>query len=175
MNRQQKEIVVDLFNKNFSASKGSFFVDYSGLTVAQMQQLRKQLHAKGGSLKVAKMRLVKRALENVSGFNNLASHCKNQLGVVFAEDAAQVSGVAKTLYDFSKQNEELGLIVGCMNARLLDKAAIIKIASLPSKEVLLAQLCGMLKAPMAGLVNGLNGMIVKLLFALKEIEKQKQS
>jgi len=175
MNRQQKEMVVELFNKNFSTSKGSFFVDYSGLTVAQMQQLRTQLREKGGSLKVAKMRLVKRSLGGVSGFDALVSHCKNQIGVVFAQDAAEVSGVAKTLYDFSKKNEKFGLVVGCMDARLLDKEAIVRIASLPSKEVLLAQVCGTLNAPISGLVYGLNGILVKFLVALKEIEKQKQA
>ena len=56
----------------------------------------------------------------------------------------------------------------------MDKTAITRIASLPSKEVLLAQLCGMLNAPLASFVYGLNSMIVKLLLALKEVEKQKQ-
>jgi large subunit ribosomal protein L10 len=74
MNRQQKELVVDLFNKDFSTSKGSFFVEYSGLTVAQMQRLRKQLREKGGSLKIAKMRLVKRALNGIAGSDELFSH-----------------------------------------------------------------------------------------------------
>ena len=175
MNRQEKESVVELFNKNFSISKGSFFVDYSGLTVAQMQHLRKQLREKGGVLKVAKMRLVKRALEGIASAGVLSSHCKSQLGVVFAQDASEISGVAKTLHDFSKTNEKLDLVVGCVDARLLDKASIIRIASLPSKEVLLAQLCGTLKAPIAGLVHGLNFMIVRFLVALKEIEKQKQA
>jgi len=175
MNRQQKELVVELFEKDFLANKGTFFVNYSGLTVGQMQQLRRQLREKGGALKIAKMRLVRRALAKVEGAEGLFSHCKNQVGVVFAYDSAEVSGVAKTLNDFSKKNESLGLVVGCVDAQLLDKTAIIRIASLPSKEVLLAQLCGTLNAPLTSLVFGLNSMIVKLLVALKEIEKQKQA
>jgi large subunit ribosomal protein L10 len=175
MNRQQKELVVELFQKDFLANKGTFFVNYSGLTVPQMQQLRRQLREKGGALKIAKMRLVKRALADVDGVDVLVSHCKNQLGVVFAYDAAEISGVAKTLSDFSKKNEALGLVAGCVDAQLLDKTAIVRIASLPSKEVLLAQLCGTLNAPLTSLVCGLNSMLVKLLVALKEIEKQKQA
>ena len=62
MNRQQKESVVELFHKDFLANKGTFFVDYTGLTVGQMQELRRQLRQKGGRLKLLKMRLVKRAL-----------------------------------------------------------------------------------------------------------------
>jgi large subunit ribosomal protein L10 len=175
MNRQQKEDVVGLFQKDFLANKGTFFVNYSGLTVGQMQQLRRQLREKGGALKIAKMRLVRRALANIEGVDGLLSHCKNQLGVVFAYDANEVSGVAKALSDFAKKNESLGLVIGCMDSQLLDKTAIVRIASLPSKEVLLAQLCGTLNAPLTSLVYGLNSMIVKLLLALKEIEKQKQA
>ncbi|HSC24940.1 MAG TPA: 50S ribosomal protein L10 [Candidatus Babeliales bacterium] len=175
MNRQQKELVVELFQKDFLTNKGTFFVNYSGLTVVQMQQLRRQLREKGGSLKIAKMRLIKRALASVDGVEGLLSHCKNQLGVVFAYDTSGVSGIAKTLNDFSKKNEALGLVVGCIDAQFLDKAAITRIASLPSKEVLLAQLCGTLNAPLISFVCGLNSMIVKLLVALKEIEKQKQA
>jgi len=87
MNRQQKESVVELFHKDFLANKGTFFVNFAGLSVVQMQQLRRQLREKGGALKIAKMRLVKRALADVEGSDGLLSHCKNQLGVVFAYDA----------------------------------------------------------------------------------------
>jgi large subunit ribosomal protein L10 len=175
MNRQQKEVVVELFEKNFLTNKGTFFVNYSGLTVAQMQQLRRQLREKGGALKIAKMRLVRRALASVEGAEGLFSHCKNQVGIVFAHDSSEVSGVAKALNDFAKKNESLGLVVGCVDAQILDKTAIVRIASLPSKEVLLAQLCGTLNAPLTSFVFGLNSMIAKLLIALKEIEKQKQA
>lgn len=174
MNRQQKESVIELFHKDFLANKGTFFVNYAGLNVGQMQQLRRQLREKGGALKIAKMRLVKRALADIDGAQGLLSHCKNQLGVVFAYDAAEVSDVAKMLNDFSKKNEAFDLIVGCVDARLLDKMAISRFASLPSKEVLLAQLCGTLNAPLASFVYGLNSVLVKLLVALKEVEKQKQ-
>src|SRR5579863_6421421 len=175
MNRQQKESVVELFRKDFLANKGTFFVNYSGLTVVQMQQLRRQLREKGGALKVAKMRLVKRALVNVEGVEGLLSYCKNQVGVVFAYNSSEISGIAKTLNDFSKKNESLGLVAGCVDAQLLDRTAISRIASLPSKEVLLAQLCGTLNAPLNSFVCGLNSVIIKLLVALKEIEKQKQA
>jgi len=121
------------------------------------------LSKSGGTLKVAKMRLVKRALQGVNDFDLLASHCKNQIGVVFAQNEDEISSVAKTLHDFSKKNQSLNLIVGCMNAELLSPAAIVRIASLPSREVLLAQLCGTLKAP-----------LTKLAVLLQEVAKQKQ-
>ena len=63
--------------------------------------------------------------------------------------------------------KHLSLVVGCVDAQLLDKAAIARIASLPSKEVLLAQVCGTLKAPLTSFVYGLNAMIVQLVGCFK--------
>jgi large subunit ribosomal protein L10 len=163
MNRQQKESVVELLHTNFVTHKGAFFVDYCGLTVVEMQQLRKQLREKGGTLKVAKMRLVRKALSGVIGAESLASYCKNQVGVVFARDDEEAPGIAKILGDFSKKNQSLSLVVGYMDSELLDASAVIRIASLPSKEVLLARLCGALKAPLS-----------QLLVILEEVKKQKQ-
>lgn len=163
MNRQQKEMVVDLFHNNFLTSKGSFFVNYSGLSVDQMQQLKRQLQTKGAILKVAKMRLVKRALAGIDCVEALDAHCKNQLGVVFANNESEVPGVAKTLADFAKKNQSLELVAGCVDAEFLNSVAIARLASLPSKDVLFALLCGTLRAPLA-----------KLAMILEEVKKQKQ-
>lgn len=175
MNRQQKESVIGALHSLFSTTKGSFFVDYQGLTVSEMRRLRKQLRETGGTLKVAKMRLIKRALTDTQDSQVLLPYCEDQRGVVFAQDAGDVSPVAKVLRDFSKENESLQLVVGCLDAQLLDKQAIVRIASLPSKEVLLAQVCGTLNAPVTSFVSVLNQLIVRLLLVLKEIEKKQQS
>jgi large subunit ribosomal protein L10 len=118
---------------------------------------------------------VKKALANIEGADKLLPYCKNQLGVVFVHDASEVSGIAKTLSDFSKKNEAFGLVVGCLDAQLLDKEGIVRIASLPSKEVLLAQVCGTLNAPLTSFVYVLNAVTQRFLIALKEVEKQKRS
>ena len=172
MNKQQKELVIKSLGKDFATAKGLFFINYSGLTVNQMQSLRRGLNEKDARLKVAKMRLIKRAIEDLGDVNILLPHCKEQLGIVFADSEA--TQVAKTLYDFSKKFENLKLVVGCLDAQLLDKQAVVRIASLPSKEVLLAQVCGTLNAPIVSFARILNILLVRLLWTLKEIEKNKQ-
>ena len=172
MNRQQKEEVIKTLQKGFSDSTGLCFVRYSGLTVKQMQQLRGMLREKGGTLKVAKMRLVKRALTGLENMESLSPYCKDQLGVVFATE--EFPPVAKVLHEFAKKNEVLRLIVGSLDSQLLNKEAIIRIASLPPREILLAQVCGTVKAPLVGFVRVLNMLITRLLWVLKEIESKKQ-
>ena len=171
MNRQQKQKLVDQLHKSFSESQASFLVQYQGLSVAQMLQLRRGIRQTGGFLKVAKMRLVKRSLDGVECAQMLEPYCKGQLGVVFA--VQEPPAVAKVLHDFAKEHNSLKLVAGCLDSQLLDKQAVIRIASLPSKEVLMAQLVGTMKLPITGLASVLRVLIQRLLIVLKEVEKKK--
>ena len=162
MNRQEKAAVIDFLKDECAQSKAAFLVGVSGLTVARMQKLRRQLRSEGGKLKVAKPRLMKLALENAQGASMLLPYCKGQIGIVFALQEAPT--VAKVLRDFAKENEALKLVVGQLDTMLLERDGIIRIASLPSREVLLSQLCGVLKAP-----------ITKLAFVLKQVSERQQS
>lgn len=171
MNRQQKEQVIELLKDNFNKSAASFVVNYQGLTVDKMQTLRNELRSQGGTLKVTKARLMKRAVDGMQDVEALTPYLEQQVGVVFASQEAPT--VAKVLSDFAKDNEALQVVVGCLDAQLLDQASVARIASLPSKEVLLAQVCGTMKAPIAGLANVLNILVVRLLWTLKQVQEKK--
>jgi large subunit ribosomal protein L10 len=172
MNRQHKEEIVQELHADFAGSTGAFVVGVQGLTVGQMQKLRVALRQQGGKLKVAKARLMKRAAEDISGPENLKPSLKGQIGLVFAMKEAPA--VAKVLHDFSKENGSFKLIGGCIDTMMLDSVSIVRIATLPSREVLLAQVCGTLKAPTTGLVSVLSAVLKSPLIALKQIEEQKK-
>lgn len=161
MNRDQKSSVIETLKNDFSQSQASFLVGVKGLTVKQVQALRKELRSKGGTLRVAKARLMKRAVDGVSGVEELAPYFKDQVGLVFAPD--RMTEIAKLLTDFSKENQGLQLVVGCMDQALLPKDKIVKIASLPSREVLLAQVGGVM-----------NMVVAKLLWTLNAVGEKKQ-
>lgn len=160
MNREQKAVVIDSIKNSFSQSEASFIVGYKGLTVKQLQTLRKELRAKKGTFKVAKGRLVKLAVKDMAGVSELTPYFKEQVGVVFAAD--QVTGVAKVLYDFSKANKGLKLVVGFFDARVLPSHDVERIATLPSREELLAQVCYIL-----------NMQMVRLLWVLQRVAEAK--
>lgn len=172
MNRQQKELVVQLFRENFTQSPASFVVGYKGLTVSQMQDLRSKLRAQGGALKVTKARLMKLALQGQENAEALMPYLHDQIGVVFASD--EPPAIAKVLSEFSKDHEAFKLVVGKLDGDLLDSVGIVRIASLPSKLQLLAMLGGTLKAPMNRLVFALNMQLVQLLVVLKQIAEKKK-
>lgn len=171
MNRQQKEALVASLKESFSGSAASFIVGVNGLTVEQIESLRGQLRDQGGKLQVAKVRLMKRALEENKSVQGLEPFMKEQIALVFAQKEAPQ--IAKVLCTFSKENEALSVLAGCMDASVLDKDAVKKIASLPPREVLLAQLLATLNAPISGLAVSLHQVMAKLVYALKAIEQQK--
>jgi large subunit ribosomal protein L10 len=172
MNRQQKELVIKNLQESFNNSQASFIVGYQGMTVHQMQALRNQLREKGGKMQVAKARLMKRAVEGLEDAEQVRSFFKDQIALVFAENESPA--IAKVLYEFSKENEALKLIIGRMDSQILNAQAVTRIASLPSREVLLGQVCGTLNAPIQGLASVLNTLVLKLLWTLKAVEKSKQ-
>lgn len=172
MNREQKAIVIDALKNDFSNSKASFVVGYKGLTVKQLQKLRKELHAQKGKFKVAKGRLIKRAVMDMDSVTDLSPYFTEQIGVVFAN--AEAPAVAKVLHEFAKSNEALRLVAGYFDNRIVQSEAIERIAVLPSREVLLAQVCGTLQAPISGFVRVLNMQTIRLLHTLKQIAEKKQ-
>jgi len=160
MNREQKAIIIDSIKKDFAQSEASFIVGYKGLTVKQLQALRKELRSKNGTFRVAKGRLIKIAVNGLDGISELTPYFKEQIGVVFADQ--QAPAVAKVLYDFSKKNDAFKLVAGFFDARVLPTKDIERIATLPSREVLLAQVCYVL-----------NMQMVRLLWTLQKVAEAK--
>ncbi len=172
MNRQQKETVIESLKERFAHSPATFIVDYKGLNVAQMQDLRSKLRESGGMFKVAKARLLKRAVGDLENARELIPYFKEQIGVVFASD--EPPAIAKVLSNFAKENKTLRLVIGQLDGELLDQPSIGRIALLPSKDVLRATLCRTLNAPITRLVFGLNMQLMQLLFVLKQMAEKKK-
>lgn len=157
MNRQEKTHVVDELQWKLQECSSAFVVNYKGLKVNEVQKLRRTLAAQGGELKVAKARIMKRAVETVDGMKVLNEHLKNQIALVFSK--AEAPSIAKVLYDFSKEHGALDIVVGFSDAKLLNKEDVILIASLPSREVLLAKLCGVLMAPLSAFARAVDQIV----------------
>ena len=161
MNRQEKSQLVTALKDQFSQNSGSVLVSYKGLTVNQLQKLRRGVRQNGGNFKVTKARLMKLAAQDMENAQPLIPYFKDQVGLVFMEK--QDPALIKFLYTFSKANEGLKLVAGSLESKLVDASTLVHLALLPSREVLLAQVCGIMKAP-----------ITKLAFVLQQISDKKQ-
>jgi large subunit ribosomal protein L10 len=172
MNRQEKTELIESLKQSFNDSNALFWINCQGLSVGQLQALRVGLREQSGSLKVAKVRIVKRAVQDMTeDMHDLLPQLKEQLGIVFS--TGEPNAVAKVLYDFSKKNEALEIVVGHFERKVMNKDEIKFLATLPSREVLLSQLCGTLNAPISNFTSLMHLMIVRLLVVLKKVSEVK--
>lgn len=172
MNRQQKEKFIEGLRNRLQHDQSVFLVGYKGMSVSQITRLRRQLSEKGAEFQVAKVSLVKRVAQEFPAVVGLSPYLKEQIALVFAEQEGSV--VAKILHDFVKDNAQLSIVAGAVESRILMPQAIDALSKLPTREVILAQLCGTLQAPSQQFVGLLNMLILRLLFVLKKIESKKQ-
>jgi|ERR1700733_152085 len=161
MNREEKSQEISALKQEFSESPASILVSYKGLSVNQLQKLRRGVRQNGGNFKVAKTRLMRIAAEDIESAQPLLPYFKDQVGIVFCEEKAPV--ILKFLSAFSKENELFKLVVGSLDSKLVEAPVLVQLANLPSREVLLARLCGVLKAP-----------ISRLAFVLQQVSAKKQ-
>jgi large subunit ribosomal protein L10 len=147
MNRTRKQEVVVDFKDMFSQANATFVVEYKSIDVVAMQRLRKELRAQNASLKVTKARLMKKALESISGTEELLGDLKQQVALVFAQD--EVPATAKTLVAFAKEKNELKIVSGFFEQKRMDVSRIAFLAALPSREGIMAQIAGTLNEMIA--------------------------
>lgn len=171
MNRQQKEITLSDFKKLFSESEAAFLVEYKGLNVAALRDFRKNLRDNKSVFKVTKTTLMRIATQDIEGAEEFSKDFNNQIGIVFAQ--GDVSATAKSIVTFAKSNELLKVVAGFFESKKLAKQEVEFLASLPPRDILLAQVVGTMQAPITSFVRLLNLLIVRLLYVLKQIEEKK--
>lgn len=149
--KAEKTLLIDDLLRRVNASPFLFVVDYTGLKVDKFAELRKRLAACSAEIHVFKNNLVKKAAEQAGYPGDLSAHLVGQSA--FVTGAKDVFGAAKILKNFQAEFEKPVMKVGVLDGNLLDTAAIKVLADLPSREVLLSQLLGMLQAPASALAR----------------------
>jgi len=165
----KKELVTQL-HEDLGVSQAVFVTDYIGLNVEKITRLRKDVKSAGGTFKVIKNTLLRRAAQDtpVGAINDLFI---GPTAIAMAQ--GDPLGVAKALVNFAKDNEELELQGGILGAQVLDLDKIQSLAKMPSKEVLLAKMLGSMNAPTTNFVGVLAAIPRQMLYVLKAIENQK--
>ena len=152
--KEQKQLIIDELVARINESPFLLVADYSGMSVPQFEELRNRLRATGSEFHVAKNSFVKRAASEASLPEDLKDVLEGQTAIVTGE--SDVCAAAKALKNFHKEFEKPVIKGGSLDGEALDAAQIESLASLPSKEVLQAQLLGVLQTPARQLVTVLN-------------------
>jgi len=158
LDRAAKSEMVASLGEVFKATKVVVVAHYSGLTVAQMQALRRQMKQAGASVKVAKNRLAKIALEG-SDVASIAPLLKGPALIAYSGDPVAAPKVA---VDFAKTNESFVILGGAMGKTSLDPNGVKALASLPSLDELRATLVGLIQAPATKIAQVINAPAAQL-------------
>ena len=145
LNRSEKEAVISEVTTLAAQAQTLVMAEYRGITVADMTKLRNQARSNGVTLSVLKNTLARRAVTG-SSFEVVADQMTGPLIYGFSVDAI---AAAKVVAEFAKTNDKLVIRAGVYGGKALDVNGVKQLASIPSKEVLLAQLCGLLKSPIS--------------------------
>ena len=145
LNRSEKEAVVSEVEGLAKTAQTLVMAEYRGITVADMIKLRSEARNQGVSLIVLKNTLARRAVSG-SAFEIVAEQMTGPLIYGFSVDAV---AAARVVANFAKTNEKLVIRAGAIGGKALDVNGVKQLANIPSKEVLLAQLCGLLMSPMS--------------------------
>lgn len=161
VDRAGKEELVSTLNTVFSKASVVVVAHYSGLTVAQMQKLRKEMKAAGATVKVAKNRLVKIALDGTD-VSSIAGLMKGPTILAYSDDPVAAPKVA---VDFAKGNDKLVILGGAMGRTTLNADGVKALASMPSLDELRGRLLGMIQTPasrIAQVVNAPAGQLARV-------------
>jgi large subunit ribosomal protein L10 len=169
MKREEKEKLVTELSQKLNTAQSLYYTDFTGLNVKRMTDLRRRLKKAGVEYVVIKNTLALRAV-NESGL--VADTLKGPTGLVVAKDPVSA---AKVLTDFAKENEDRPQVKGgLLSGKRIDNAQLKRLASLPSREQMLADLGAGMQSPMAAFVGALNGLLYMFAGALEALKTQRE-
>jgi len=170
VNRDEKTALIADINGRLKTSSLAVIAEYRGLTVAQMNRLRRELKQVGGAYRVAKNTLTRRALKDTA-FEKLEQLLTGPMGLVTA--SGDPVAVAKVLVKFAEQHDKLKITGGVLEGAVLPAENVTALAKLPSREVLLAQLLGLINAPAAQLLRTIQEPGARFARLLGALERSK--
>jgi large subunit ribosomal protein L10 len=172
MNRDQKAAAIAEIAANIDESQAVFAVDYRGISVPQVAELRSKLRESDATFKVVKNSLTERAADQV-GAETLKALLEGPTALTFVR--GDIATAAKAVADYGRATQLLPFKGGLMDGAALDPDQIRSLSRLPSREVLYGQLVGVVASPISGLVRTLGALVSGLAVALEQVREKKES
>jgi large subunit ribosomal protein L10 len=172
MNREQKAVAIEQIASNIDESHAIFAVDYRGISVPQVAELRAKLRDADATFTVVKNSLTERAADQ-AGAEALKEYLAGPTALTFVR--GDVATAAKAIADYAKATQLLPFKGGLMDGDVLDVEQLRSLSRLPSRDVLYGQLVGVVASPVGGLVRSLAALVGGLASALGQVQQKKES
>ncbi|HHV61955.1 MAG TPA: 50S ribosomal protein L10 [Firmicutes bacterium] len=169
--RPEKEAAVADIKEKLERSKAVVLTDYRGLNVHDIMELRRKLREAGIEYKVVKNTLAQLAAEKAA-MSDINTYLTGPTAMAFG--FGDPVAPAKIISEFAREHKELEIKGGMLEGKVIGAAEVKALASLPSREVMLARVASAMQAPIAGIVGALSGCIRNLVYALDAVRKQKE-
>jgi len=168
----EKVAAVEKMTKQLSESKSVFLTDFTGLNVEEITELRRAFSGVQVEYKVVKNTLAKRSAKE-AGCEDIVEYLNGPVAMAFGiEDPV---APAKVIKEFSKKNEKLKLKACLFEGVMFGEDKLDQIANLPTRDEVLAKVCGVLNAPIANLAFALNGVLSQFVYAINAVKEQKEN
>lgn len=171
MNRNEKTEAISEVKELLANSSGIFITDYSGINVEDINELRNQFREQGVKYKVFKNTLFKRALDESGKYEKLNDHLVGMTSFAFTTDNPVAP--AKIIKKYFDDKKKLTLKACYIENEYFDGSQLKELATLPSKNELIASIMGSLDSPVSGIVGSINAVIRDLASVIEETAKQK--
>lgn len=156
---------------NIREATSLYFVNFTGMTVAQDKAFRHELRTKGVSMKVAKNTLILRALAEVGGYEIEEKQLFGQTGIIFG--ASDPIAPAKIIRQFFDKGQKPQLKVAVIEGQMFEGSQLKEVSELPTREELIAAIVGSLHAPISGIVGTINAVMRDVASLVEEVAKKK--
>jgi large subunit ribosomal protein L10 len=171
MKREEKEEIVAEVTEIARRSSGLFFTDFTGLTVEQVTELRREFRKSGIQYRVAKNTLIRKALESIGGYDAVFDRLAGPTGVAFAfEDPI---APAKIIQKFSDKHNKLTLKICVIEKQVYDGSRLADLAKMPSRKEIIASLLGTFQAPVVAIPSLINSLLGDVVSVIGEVERKK--
>lgn len=171
MNRSEKEAIVAEVAERATRASAMYFADFTGLTVEQATELRREFRKAGVEYRVVKNTLAKKALERVAGYDAVYDKLVGPTGIAFSYD--DVVAPAKIIKKFSEKSGKLKLKVAVLEKQVFDGSRLDELSKLPTRAELMAGVLGSIQAPISGIVGAIGAVMRDLVNVIDAIEKKK--
>jgi len=172
ISKEKKRQIIKELSEQVKKAKAIYFAKFLGLKVSEINELRQELKKDNAKARVVKKNLAKVVFSQEGYKDEISNDEENSFMINFAfEDPIST---ARALWSFSKKNNKFRVLGGILNGTFLASEEVIKLAKIPSKEILLGRLVGSVASPIQRLLYTLNGNIQKLVVVLEGIKATKQ-
>jgi large subunit ribosomal protein L10 len=166
-----KQKIIEDIKRKLQEAKGVVLADYRGLTVAEVTEMRNKMRAAGIEYRVLKNTMIRRAAQEIE-LAGLDPYLKGPTAVAFAPDPV---APAKLLTEYSRKFKTFELKAGVVEGRVVDAEGVRRLAELPPREVLLAQVLAGIGAPLQGMLNVLQAPLRQVAYALEDLRQKRDS